>query len=145
MKTSHVRVRIKVWRTTKIIGNARYKRVAIMIEKMGKLQTQLSRNIILTRKLRIRRFGWLPTICLFLFINFTLFCWRYVEMYQVNDWSLNVLLTFLMRVINVHCQKMKFNVQIWWEIFNMRCIEKKKTILTLCDRWTKSIGIFKEL
>ena len=33
MKTSHVRVRIKVWRTTKIIGNARYKSVAIMIEK----------------------------------------------------------------------------------------------------------------
>ena len=61
MKTSHVRVRIKVWRTTKIVGNARYKSVAIMIEKMGKLQTRLSRNIILTRKLRIRRFGWLPT------------------------------------------------------------------------------------
>ena len=33
MKTSHVRVRIKVWRTTKIIGNARHKSVAIMIEK----------------------------------------------------------------------------------------------------------------
>ena len=61
MNTSHVRVRIKVWRTTNIIGNARYKSVAIMIEKMGKLQTRLSRNIILTRKLRIRRFGWLPT------------------------------------------------------------------------------------
>ena len=34
MKTSHVRVRIKVWRTTKIIGNARHKSVAIMIEKL---------------------------------------------------------------------------------------------------------------
>ena len=33
MKTSHVRVRIKVWRTTKLIGNARHKSVAIMIEK----------------------------------------------------------------------------------------------------------------
>ena len=33
MKTSHVRVRTKVWRTTKIIGNARYKSVAIVIEK----------------------------------------------------------------------------------------------------------------
>ena len=33
MKTSHIRVRIKVWRTTKIIGNARHKSVAIMIEK----------------------------------------------------------------------------------------------------------------
>ena len=33
MKTSHVRVRIKVCRTTKIIGNARYKSVAIMFEK----------------------------------------------------------------------------------------------------------------
>ena len=33
MKTSHVRVRIKVGRTTKIIGNARHKSVAIMIEK----------------------------------------------------------------------------------------------------------------
>ena len=33
MKTSHVRVRIKVWRITKIIGNARHKSVAIMIEK----------------------------------------------------------------------------------------------------------------
>ena len=29
--------------------------------KMGNLQTRLSRNIILTRKLRIRRFGWTPT------------------------------------------------------------------------------------
>ena len=33
MKTSHVRVRIKVWRTTKINGTARHKSVAIMIEK----------------------------------------------------------------------------------------------------------------
>ena len=30
---------------------------------MGNLQTRLSRNIILTRKLRIRRFGWTPTNC----------------------------------------------------------------------------------
>ena len=38
MKTWHVRVRIKVWRTTKIIGNARYKSVAIMIEKWVNLK-----------------------------------------------------------------------------------------------------------
>ena len=34
-----------------------------MIEKWGKLQTRLSRNIILTRKLGLRHFAVSPTIC----------------------------------------------------------------------------------
>ena len=95
MKTSHVRVRIKVWRTTKIIGDAIYKSVAIMIEKMGKLQTRLSRNIILTRKLRIRRFGWLPTKWpIYIGINVPLIRWWIcqlcvlISLYYLKNWRL---------------------------------------------------------